>query len=1539
MKRTRYFFIISLVLVIFLSSYNSSEPYLLTPLSDDDKISKEESLFLVNGNGDLALYASAGNGTPADPYIIFENLTIDGHGYYSDGIQIQHTTAHFIIRNCIVKDMNIGYHGIILDNVTNGIITNCTITNNQYGIQMGYCNSTRIINNTITDNIWGAIYGFHCNNLTIDDNRIFSYYWDGIILYDSYNNSLSRNVGNEFRLDNCHFNHLINNSVDDMGTGFYIVESTNNNLINNTVNRCYNGIRLVSSNDNILIHNTAYQNSNYGLSVEKSQNNSFLNNTVEESGDQGIYLLSSANNTLSHNQVLNNTLYGIYLEFSDSNNVTYNVVIHNFGWLYEEFSSNNIIQGNIYVDYFPIWSSPSISPAESNIYSPSLSLQFNITWNDDFGIDTVILGFNGTSYPVTTHSGNNYYYSLIDLPAGEYQYAWYAKDAWNQWNSTIIYGCNITQATPALQLLLNGTDGNYSAPTGSTINITANLNVPRPLLIYNDTNLLTTAPLSEWIFSNVGVVRIRAIAVGDRNYTGQIVDHYLNLTDQTPPQLVNTSTSPLAPVVYSPETLYQFYALWGDESGIDSVLFEFDKENYTVTTHIGNLYFYGIQDLPVGNYQYTWFARDSWGNWNKGATLWYNVTPASPNLRLFLNGTEGDFTAPEGNIINITVSIDAPTSFNVYNGSSFLTSSMSSYWNFSLGVFQIQVNSSSNQNYTAQTVQYSLNMTDRDLPQVANVVTSPSSPVIYSPGASYQFNATWTDASGIGSVILRFNFTNYLVSTHEGDEYYHTIQDLPAGEYFYRWMASDTLGNWSLSNWYVFVIAPDVPNLQLFLNGTEGNYTAAAGNVINITVTLDSPLALLIYNASELLTSDPSSEWNYTSIGVFRVRALALGNGNYTSVAVDYYLNITDAYVPQVSNIFTSPGSPVEYSPLASYQFNATWVDESGIDTVFLRFNFTNYPVIDSINNEYYYSLFDLPVGDYQYRWLANDTWNNWRLSDWYWFNVSRATPILRLFLNGTEGNYTASTWSLINITVSNNSPLSISVFNNSNFLTNAPISEWNFTHIGVYRIRVLVVGNENYTGGVLDYYLNMTDGYSPQFIGLATDPLAPVAYSPNALYQFNLTLIDESAVDQVILRFADTNYIVSAHDGDEYYFELQDLPAGDYQYRWFANDTFGNLRASRVFWFNVTRATPGHRLYLNNTEGMYRALPGGLINICVTLDSPGPITIFNNSVFLTSEFQSEWLFLNPGAYLITSFAAGNENYTPSIVVAILNMTYDMLPQISNIVNPASPVEYSSGGVYQFNATLTADFGIDTVLFELDGINYTVSSQVGDIYSISFLDLEPGMHQYRWYANDSKNNWVASSYFSLEIQEQTNWLLIILIIVIASVGSVATVFMGIRMRRNAHQFRPPKTKPKPNVCGNHKGVIEGPSYICPSCGVFYCLKCAEERSKQEGTKNCIYCNSPLNYYMIQHQVSQIEDEGGVKPKKATQQKRKVNEEPKEDYYQMKRVELSSKKGKKVILPEQKETMKKEELGEKTIQDFYKIKRDELFEKGKEQKSS
>jgi len=79
-------------------------------------------------------------------------------------------------------------------------------------------------------------------------------------------------------------------------------------------------------------------------------------------------------------------------------------------------------------------------------------------------------------------------------------------------------------------------------------------------------------------------------------------------------------------------------------------------------------------------------------------------------------------------------------------------------------------------------------------------------------------------------------------------------------------------------------------------------------------------------------------------------------------------------------------------------------------------------------------------------------------------------------------------------------------------------------------------------------------------------------------------------------------------------------------------------------------------------------------------------------------------------------------------------------PDITSLTEtPSDPATYSSGASYEFNATVIDGTGIDTVLLEFNGVNYTASA-IGDVYNVSLVDLGVGSYNYRWYADDAGGN-------------------------------------------------------------------------------------------------------------------------------------------------------------------------------------------------------
>ena len=76
---------------------------------------------------------------------------------------------------------------------------------------------------------------------------------------------------------------------------------------------------------------------------------------------------------------------------------------------------------------------------EVSLRSPIQDYQFNVTWQDNYNVHTVLIehNFSGTFENYSTIKNNNeYYYNFGPLAAGTYAWKSYANDSTPSWNTT-----------------------------------------------------------------------------------------------------------------------------------------------------------------------------------------------------------------------------------------------------------------------------------------------------------------------------------------------------------------------------------------------------------------------------------------------------------------------------------------------------------------------------------------------------------------------------------------------------------------------------------------------------------------------------------------------------------------------------------------------------------------------------------------------------------------------------------------------------------------------------------------------------------------------------------------------------------------------------------------------------------------------------------------------------------------------------------------------------------------------------------------------
>ena len=96
----------------------------------------------------------SGSGTDADPYII-EEWSISGSS--ADGVRIQNTNAHFVLRRIIVHGPGTpGGYGIWMSSVRNALIDNITVVDMAYGVQLTSSRRTILDNVTVSNGTIGV---------------------------------------------------------------------------------------------------------------------------------------------------------------------------------------------------------------------------------------------------------------------------------------------------------------------------------------------------------------------------------------------------------------------------------------------------------------------------------------------------------------------------------------------------------------------------------------------------------------------------------------------------------------------------------------------------------------------------------------------------------------------------------------------------------------------------------------------------------------------------------------------------------------------------------------------------------------------------------------------------------------------------------------------------------------------------------------------------------------------------------------------------------------------------------------------------------------------------------------------------------------------------------------------------------------------------------------------------------------------------------------------------------------------------------------
>lgn len=403
------------------------------------------------------------------------------------------------------------------------------------------------------------------------------------------------------------------------------------------------------------------------------------------------------------------------------------------------------------------------------------------------------------------------------------------------------------------------------------------------------------------------------------------------------------------------------------------------------------------------------------------------------------------------------------------------------------------------------------------------------------------------------------------------------------------------------------------------------------------------------------------------------------------------------------------------------------------------------------------------------------DTWE-WTNFTWSNSSLRNGKVSWRIWYNDTAGFYNAT--GLSSFTVDSNPPgitvhapanttLGISTVD-LNVTANETVSEWRYNldtggnntftpnttlsvSDGGHNVTVWAqdqAGNWNSTTRFFS-----TDTTPPSFSQFKENPSDPAVFADGQSYRFNVT-VDDSNLDRVQFEFEGSNRSVQS-SGKEYYSDLSSLSAGNYSYRWYANDTVGNSNSSTLKDYEVKKAPVETSMLLNGTRGDRTYEYKSTANLTASLNVSGTLEIFAN---FSGSLQSRKKGSSPledilkldfslGDYLVKGVFFGNENYTADNESHLLEIEDTQKP-VFNSAEDTEPGRLYKGKTFTTKTNWSDNYQLDSGLLSVNtsGSYSNVSSRAFNSgwANISYTyptDTAPGTLGWKHWANDTSANY------------------------------------------------------------------------------------------------------------------------------------------------------------------------------------------------------
>ncbi|MBI2631781.1 hypothetical protein HYW75_02150 [Candidatus Pacearchaeota archaeon] len=771
-----------------------------------------------------------------------------------------------------------------------------------------------------------------------------------------------------------------------------------------------------------------------------------------------------------------------------------------------------------------------------------------------------------------------------------------------------------------------------------------------------------------------------------------------SLLDTSPPtiNIINPENK-----TYSYSNIFLNYTV-SDNIAIDKCWYVLDENPSVSLLGCSTASIIGLSD---GSHQLSLYANDSAGNTNSSNTS-FSIDSTSPSWSNIQSSSQETYSSSILSSFNISWndsnSIESVWIESNLNYSMYLISGNKYGFNTSIGAGTFYWRSYANDSFG------NINSSST---QIISVARSNSGVDIYINGSKNQ-NLTISYGTSINITSLGINGSSFLYKNNELIVGNIEINILGSGIYNYTAIILESENISGSSRTLFLNVTKASPTLNLVIDNSPTNKTIIYGTQVNVTGyngnSGDGDISYILHKNYNIIgAGETISEVGIFGTGNYIYIYNVTEGQNYTSGTISRNLTINKA--SPLINLFVN-GIENNQSQIYGNLSNVTSiVNDQTLNLILKRNNLV-------ISNEtgYVNDITILGVGLYNYTAIFSGNQNYSSINKSYLLNITKATPELNFFINGFDSDISVNAGATFSINASSISPLGalIQLYENNTLFGNSSIIfiTKNYSSLGNRIWRVSIFGGQNYSSINKTHIISVIDQNSPQYSNLKSVPGSPATYSSARQYEFNVTWTDDISISEVIFQFNNVNYSYNkgniSKNNNEFYINLTKLASNSYSYRWWANDSSGNLVPTPIQNYTIDRAVAA--LFFTITPSWTETYGTNTRVSCSANNLESIIVLTRNNSNVVNPDDG---ILRSNSYNYACTSSQTQNYTSASVTGTLTIN-KATPNFNLTLNGIDgdinlP---SSGGLVDINASMISPiFGFLNLTINGNSTNYSLS--------------------------------------------------------------------------------------------------------------------------------------------------------------------------------------------------------------------------------------